>query len=182
MQHPGRRKQGEICHREITLVMMLVLCIHTDTSIIIPSPLHFHLSPSPIYPSLTHCHPPFQEPRASMCVFVCQKWRDIQSAVFFCLHRDPSAAPWLTSYGFPSSASAGSNTSRSRPSWSKRMKSSTCTPSMTEDCQAKRPWLKTDTSSLFLELGEGNFVGRNLGGEEVGFLHGEGILNVISNN
>ncbi len=150
----------------------------------IPSPFPpFNPPPPPArYSSLTHCPPPFQEPRASMFVFVCQKRRDIQSAVFFCLHRDPSAAPWWTSYGFPSSASAGSNTSRSRPSWSKRMKSSICTPSMTAGCQAKRPWLKTDTSSLFLELGEGNFAGKNLGGEEVGFLHGEVILNVISNN
>lgn len=56
------------------------------------------------------------------------------------LRRGPSAVPWWTSCGFPSSASAGSNTSPSRPSWWKRRRSSTCTPSTTADCQGKRPW------------------------------------------
>lgn len=69
-------------------------------------------------------------------------WNPFCSAFSFSLCRGPSAVPWWTSCGFPSSASAGSNTSPNLLSWWKRRRSSTCTPSTTADCQGKRPWPK----------------------------------------
>lgn len=170
MQHPGRRKQWNLLWSYDASV------VHPDgLQLLITFLLHYYLlpphpiTPPPIQPPLIHCRSPSQGLQVSVCVFtgVLNLFR--LTFFCFCLYRGPSAVPWWMSYGFLSSASDDSNRSRNHPSWSKQMRLSTCTPSMTVDYQAKRPWPKSDTSLLFLELGGEKITGQKFGGEEVGF-------------
>lgn len=66
MPHPGRRKQGEICHGEIALVMMLLLCIQHNHSI--PSPFLPFTPLLPITDPLSSTFPGAESQYVCVCV------------------------------------------------------------------------------------------------------------------